>query len=119
MTRLLTENTGWKFAAVVISAGLWYSFVGETELATSVPVAVQFRNVDPNLEVTSEPLDRIFVRLRGPATRLNASSLAHLIILFDLDDIDKPGERTFSLGAGNLQIPAGVHVGRVVPSRFV
>ena len=118
MTRLLTENAGWKFSALLISAGLWYGFVGETELATSVPVAVQFRNVDPDLEVTAEQLDRVFVRLRGPATRLNASSLSHLTVLFDLDDIDKPGEHTFNLGAGNLQLPAGVHVGRVVPSQI-
>jgi len=117
VTRLLTENAGWKILALLISAGLWYGFVGETELATSVPVVVQFRNAPPDLEVTAEELHHVFVRLRGPATRLNASSLTQVIVLFDLDDIDKPGEHTFNLGPGNMQLPAGVEVSRVVPSQ--
>lgn len=117
MTKLLTENAGWKVAAIAISASLWYGFVGETELATSVPVAVQFRNVPADLEVTAEQIDRLFLRLRGPATRLNASNLTQVIVLFDLAGIEKPGEHTFNLGPGNLRLPAGVHVGRVVPSQ--
>ena len=49
--------------------------VGETELAASVPVAIQFQNVPSDLEVMAEPLDRVFLRLRGPATRLNIREL--------------------------------------------
>lgn len=118
MTRLLTENAVWKLSALVISAGLWYAFVGETELAASVPVAIQFKNVPSDLEVTAEPIDRVFLRLRGPATRLNAGNLTQVTVRLDLADIHKEGERTFSLGPGNLQLPAGVHVGQVVPSQI-
>src|SRR3954447_19157464 len=114
---LLTENLGWKAFALMISGGLWYGFVGETELATSVPVAVQFKNVPADLEVSSEPLDRVFLRLRGPATRINPGTLTQVIVRFDLDQVDTPGEHTFSLGSGNIQLPAGVHVGQVIPSQ--
>jgi len=117
VTRLLTENAGWKLTALLISSGLWYAFVGETELAASIPVALQFRNVPPDLEVTTERLDRVFLRLRGPATRLNAGDLTQVTVVLDLDDIDKPGEHTFTIGERNLQLPAGVHVGRIVPSQ--
>ena len=44
MTRFLMENAAWKLCAFIISAALWYAFVGETEVAASVPVAVQFKN---------------------------------------------------------------------------
>jgi len=118
VTRLLTENAGWKLSALLISAGLWYAYVGETELAASVPVAVQFQNVPSDLEVTPETLDRVFLRLRGPATRLNIGNLTQVTVRLDLADIHKAGERTFSLGPGNLRLPPGVHVGQVVPSQI-
>ena len=117
MTPLLTENLVWKIAAVIIAASLWYGFVGETELATSVPVAVQFRNVPANLEITSDQIDRAFLRLRGPATRLTPGSLSELRVRFDLAQIHNPGEHTFTLNPENLQLPAGVSLVRVVPSQ--
>jgi YbbR domain-containing protein len=117
VTRLLTENLAWKLAALVIASGLWYSFVGETELAASVPVTVQFKNVPSDLDVTSDQIDRIYLRLRGPATRLRAGSLTNLVVVFDLSQIHTEGEHTFTLDSTNLQLPPGVHVGRVVPSQ--
>ena len=60
--------------------------------------------------MTSEQLDRVFLRLRGPATRLNIGNLTQVTVRLDLADIHKQGEQTFSLGPGNLQLPAGVHV---------
>jgi hypothetical protein len=118
VTPLLTENLGWKIAAVVIAAGLWYGFVGETELATSAPVSIQFKNVPPDFEIASDQIDRVFLRLRGPATRLTPGSLGQILVIFDLSEIDSAGEHTFTLGPENLRLPAGVHVARVVPSQL-
>jgi YbbR domain-containing protein len=118
VTRLLTENPGWKLLALGISAFLWYAFVGETELSASLPAAVQFKNVPPDLEVSSEVFDRVFLRLKGPATRLNAGSLRDITVVLDLGQVHSTGERTYTLSADNLQLPAGVQVSRIVPSQL-
>jgi hypothetical protein len=118
VTRLLTENLIWKLGAILIACGLWYSFVGETELATSVPIVIQYKNVPPDLDITSDQIDRIFLRLRGPATRLSTGSLTTAVAILDLAQIHDEGEHTFTLDENNLQLPAGVHVGRVVPSQI-
>jgi YbbR domain-containing protein len=118
VTRLLTENPGWKILALGISALLWYTFVGETELSASLPAAVQFRNVPPDLEVSSDIFDRVFLRLKGPATRLNAGSLREITVVLDLGQVHGPGERSYTLSAENLQLPAGVEVSRIVPSQL-
>jgi YbbR domain-containing protein len=115
--RLLTDNLSWKLLSLVIAIGLWLLFVGETELATSLPVAVQYKNVPHELEVVTEQLDRVFLRVRGPATRLNASTLRDVRVVFDLATVHGAGERTFTLGSDNLQLPVGVDVIRVVPSQ--
>jgi YbbR domain-containing protein len=115
--RLLTENLSWKLLSLGIAIGLWVLFVGETEIATSLPVAVQYKNVPHELEVVTEQLDRVFLRVRGPATRLNASTLRDVRVVFDLAAVHGAGERTFTLGSDNLQLPVGVDVIRVVPSQ--
>lgn len=116
--RLLTENPGWKLAALGISAFLWYAFVGETELAASLPAAVQFKNVPQDLEMSSDTFDRLFLRLKGPATRLNAASLRDVTVQLDLSQVHGPGERTYTLTGDNLRLPAGVEVLRIVPSQM-
>jgi hypothetical protein len=118
VTRQWIENPGWKLLALGISAFLWYAFVGETELAASLPAAVQFKNVPQDLEVSSDIFDRIFLRLKGPATRLNAGSLRDITVVLDLSQVHGPGERTYTLTADNLQLPAGVEVSRIVPSQL-
>ena len=117
MKRLLTDNLAWKLLSLGIAIGLWLLFVGETEIATSLPVAVQYKNVPHELEVVTEQLDRVFLRVRGPATRLNASTLRDVRVVFDLATVHGAGDRTFTLGTDNLQLPAGVDVIRVVPSQ--
>jgi YbbR domain-containing protein len=101
-----------------IAAFLWYAFVGETELAASLPATVQFKNVPQDLEVTPDIFDRIFLRLKGPATRLNAGSLRDITVVLDLGQVHGPGERTYTLTADNLQLPVGVDVSRIVPSQL-
>jgi hypothetical protein len=116
--RLLTENIGWKLLALGISAFFWYAFVGETELAASLPAAVQFENVPPDMEVSAETFDRVFLRLKGPATRLHSGSLREITVVLDVSQVHNPGERTFTLSARNLRLPAGVEVSRIVPSQL-
>ena len=117
MKRLITDNLLWKLLSLVIAIGLWLLFVGETEIATSLPVAVQYKNVPHELEVVTEQLDRVFLRVRGPATRLNSSTLRDIRVVFDLATVHGAGDRTFTLGEDNLQLPVGVDVLRVVPSQ--
>jgi YbbR-like protein len=115
--RTLTENLGWKLLSILIAAALWYGFVGQEEVATSVPVAMQFQNIPADLEVMSEPVDRLFLRLRGPAARLQSAALSQVSLRFDLAQIQSPGEQTFTLGPQNLGLPAGVEPTRIVPSQ--
>jgi YbbR domain-containing protein len=115
--RLVTDHLAWKILSLVIAIALWFVFVGETEIATSLPVAVQYKNVPHELEVVTEQLDRVFIRVRGPATRLNSSTLRDVRVVFDLASVHGAGERTFTLGEDNLQLPTGVEVLRVVPSQ--
>jgi hypothetical protein len=118
MMRILTENLGWKLFALALSTALWFTLVGESEMAASIPAPVQFRNVPKDLEISTDTIDRFYLKVRGPANRLKPASLATSSIILDLAGIAGPGEQTFTLDESNINVPPGVVVTRVVPSQI-
>jgi diadenylate cyclase len=115
--RMLTENLGWKLFSVAVATSFWWAVSGQTEVATAVPAAVRYRNVPSDLELSGDHIERLFLKVRGPATRLAASSLAQTTLVLDLGNALKPGEQTFTITQENLTLPPGVSLVRVVPSQ--
>jgi YbbR domain-containing protein len=116
--RTLTDNLAWKVLSLALAIGFWLTLSGNSEVATSVPASVQYRNLPLDLELTTDPIDRLFLKVRGPAARLTTSSLSRTALVIDLENSAKPGEQTFTIGEGNLSLPAGVTLVRVVPSQL-
>ncbi len=116
--RWVTYNFGWKMMAVVISFGLWLWLVGQFDVGATVPATVQFRNLPHDLEVTSEATEKFYVKVRGPAGRLNQESLAGTQIILDFASVQHAGEQTFALTQGNVILPPGVTLDGVVPSQI-
>jgi hypothetical protein len=117
MMPTLTENLGWKLFALLVSTAFWWGLSGQTEVATSVPAAVRYRSVPPDLELNTEHIDRLFLKVRGPATRLTSASLSQAMLVLDLGNVVQPGEQTFTITARNLLLPPGVTLLRVEPSQ--
>jgi YbbR domain-containing protein len=118
MIRFLTENLGWKVLSLFLSCGLWAAYMTEAEIATSIAVPLQYRNLPRDLDISTDVADRIYLKVRGPATRLTTASLAQSAIVLDLSAVTRPGEQTFSINAANVSLPAGVELVRVVPSQI-
>lgn len=117
MIQLLTRNLGWKLLSVAIAVLLWIALAREPEVATSLSVPVDFKNMNDNLDITGSLPDRVRLELRGPSGRLTRDSLAAVAVVLDLSDA-KPGERTYSVRARNLNLPVGVTFYRAVPSQL-
>jgi YbbR domain-containing protein len=108
---------GWKVVSVLVAAGLWYALIGEIETASSIPVLVQYRNVPADLEIVSDPPDRMFMRLRGPASRLQPEDLRSVALSLDLRNANTPGDQTITITERELGLPPGVSLLRVAPSQ--
>lgn len=115
--RMLTDHLAWKLVSLAIAALLWYFVAGQTEFATSIPAAVQYRNVPPELELNVEPVERLFLKLRGPATSLTPTALNQTALVLDLRSVNSPGEQTFPVDRTSLALPPGVTLVRAVPSQ--
>jgi YbbR domain-containing protein len=117
MMQLLTRNLGWKLASLLIAFALWIAIAREPELATSLSIPIEFKNIPDDLDIGSNVPDRIHVEVRGPSGRLSRDNLSDLAVVLDLSGAHV-GERTYTIHASNTNLPSGVAFYRAVPSQI-
>jgi len=116
--RVWTRNWPWKLASLAIAILAWMTFSGARELSMSVSVPLQYRNLPPDLDISSDMVEQVHLSLRGSANRLSRINPASMPIVIDLRGISSAGEHTFTVNEENLRLPAGVTVERVIPSQI-
>lgn len=117
MIQLFTRNLGWKLLSLLIAVALWLAVAREPEVATSLSVPVEFKNMRDDLDTTGSLPDQVRLELRGPSGRLTRDNLSTVAVVLDLSDA-RPGDRTYSIRGRNLNLPAGVTFYQAVPSQL-
>ncbi len=117
MIQLLTRNLGWKLLSLVIAVVLWIAVSREPEVATSLSVPVDFKNMRDDLDIEGNLPDRVRLEVRGPSGRVTRDNLSAVAVVLDLSDASA-GERTYSIRGRNLNLPSGVAFYRAVPSQL-
>lgn len=117
MKQLLTRNLGWKLLALLIAFSLWFVVAREPELATSLSVPLELKNVPEDLDIGSNVPDHVHLEVRGPSGRLSRDSLADVALILDLSDA-RAGERTYTIRPAEFNLPSGVTFYRAVPSQI-
>jgi YbbR domain-containing protein len=114
--RHVVHNLGLKLLSLILAVALWLAIASSPPSEIALNVAVIFRNMPSNLEISSENIPTVQVRVRGPeavVTRLRAADIRAAI---DLADV-KPGEHTFDL-THQIGVPDRLTVSEVVPSEI-
>jgi YbbR domain-containing protein len=117
MRQLLTQNLGWKLLSLLLAVALWMAIAREPEVATSLSVPVEFKNMRDDLDISGNLPDRVFLEVRGPSGRLTRDNLSAVAAVLDLSDA-QAGQRTYNIRGRNLNLPAGVVFYRAVPSQL-
>ncbi len=118
MGATIKKNLLWYALALGIAVVLWVLVEGQPEMVTSQPALIFFKNLPRDLEVGSDVPDRVYVDLRGSARKLTEVRVANTAVMLDLASVRSPGERTFTIGPGSLNLPPGVVFLRAVPSQL-
>jgi YbbR domain-containing protein len=111
----LKRNKLLKLLSVLLAIALWFAVSGEERIETTINMALQMVNLQPNLMVTSEFPPAIQVRVVGPRSIVNSLSQTRLSETLDLNNY-KSGRHTFYLGPNSFAFPRGVQVIRVQPN---
>ena len=117
MKNLLLRNLPWKLLSLAIAAALWLAVAREPELATSLSVPVDFKNMPEDLDFNSAVPDRVHLEVRGPSGRLSHDNLADVAVVLDLSEA-RPGERTYTIRDTSVNVPSGVSFYRAIPSQL-
>jgi YbbR domain-containing protein len=115
--RNVFHNLGLKLISLALAVGVWLAVARDPVAEVAVDVAIEFRDIPQNLEISSENIPKAQIRLRGPERVIRRLQPADVYAEIELNGL-KPGERTFDLTAQQIHEPSELEVVQVVPSQF-
>ena len=118
MRRVLRRHWPLKLAALLIALGLWglVATGGRTQIQRSVPV--EYAALGPDLVLLREGPERLDVQLevdRWAGRGISDETVRARVNLAGLGE----GDRVINLTPAEIQVPAGVRVLRVTPTRLL
>jgi YbbR domain-containing protein len=113
---LVTRNAGWKLLSLAIAVVVWGVVANEPELSTFTTAGIEYKNLPEDLEISSDPVTTVKLELRGPSGQLRGvSDGTSPEVILDMSGV-RSGERTFTIGDGNVRLVRGVQLVRAIPS---
>ncbi|SRR5581483_581071 len=117
LRRHVFHNLGLKIISLLIATGLWLAVSSEPPSEAAVNVAIVFRNMPDNLEISSETVPSAQIRVRGPERTVRRLQPSDVRAEIDLTGM-KPGERTFELTTNQISLPYSLSAVQIVPSQI-
>jgi len=118
--RLVGRNFGWKALSLAIAIAIWAMVASEPEMNTFALAQLEFKNLPDGLDLASEPVGTVQLELRGPSGTLRElggnGGAARPSVALDMTGVG-PGQRTFSINAGDVRLARGLHLVRAIPSQ--
>jgi YbbR domain-containing protein len=112
--RHVFHNLALKITSLALAGALWLAVSSSppSEVALNVPII--FRNVPSDLEISSENIPSVQIRVRGPERIVRRVEVSDVRAEVDVTGI-RPGERSFDLTKA-ISVPDRLEVAQVVPS---
>ncbi|MGE0393399.1 MAG: CdaR family protein [Vicinamibacterales bacterium] len=115
MARARGGNLWRQVVAVLVAAGLWFLFGGQTVVERAIRVPLEFTNLPSGIEMTGEVPSVVDLRVRGSEAVLARIAPGELVAVLNLAGAG-PGQRLFHVTGDDVRAPAGVTVVQVTPS---
>jgi YbbR domain-containing protein len=112
--RHVFHNLGLKLTSLLLAAGLWLAISSSPQSEVALNVAIIFRNMPADLEISSENIPGVQIRVRGPERIVSRLQPADVRAEIDLSGM-KAGEHTFDLTKA-IGVPDRLELAQVVPS---
>ena len=113
----LLHNYGLKLLSLAFAVVLWLAVARDPQAVIAVEVPIEFNNIPQNLEISSESIPRIQIRLRGPEHTIRRLQPSDVYAELELNG-QKAGDHTFDITSRQIHQPLGLEVVQVVPSQI-
>lgn len=115
---LFIEDWNLKLLALAITLGLWYAVTGQRTPSTKRLPNVQLQfHLPENMEISSEPRDKVEVVLTGNKRELERIKRSDLVAYVDISQY-APGDRVVQLTRDSvtMDLPEGVRIDDIEPN---
>jgi YbbR domain-containing protein len=112
--RHVFHNLALKVTSLALAAALWLAVSSSPPSEVALDVPVIFRNVPPNLDISSEHIPLVQIRVRGPERIVRRLTPSDVHAEVDVTGM-RAGECSFDLTKA-ITIPDKLEVAQVVPS---
>ena len=112
--RHVLHNLTLKLTSVLLATGLWLAVASSPSAEVALNVAIIFRNMPPDLEISSDGVPSVQIRVRGPERIVRHLQASDVHADVDLKGM-QPGEHSFDLTKA-IGVPDKLEVAQVVPS---
>ena len=113
---LLLRNLQLKAVSLTLAVLLWIALNSEPKSEVGIKVPLEFRNSPKGVEVLGET-NSVDIRLSASSSVVKRIDASDVTASIDLSGWT-PGERTYTLGGGNLTVPVGVAVTKITPNKI-
>jgi YbbR-like protein len=113
----ILPNWWLKLAALAISCVLWATYTDEPISEVGFALPLEFVNIPPTLEISSDVPPTIHVRVRGRSALVRRLTTSDLSVRVDLRNA-AAGNLEVHLDPQMVEVPFGTTVARISPSDF-
>jgi YbbR domain-containing protein len=117
LRKYVFHNFGLKLLSLAVAVLLWMAVTRDPVAEIAINVPVEFHNAPEHLEISSETIPQVQVRVRGPVREVRDLSPAEVHAVIDMANV-QPGERTYDLSSKHIHVPDGVQVVQTVPAQI-
>ena len=110
-------NFALKVLSLAVAVLLWMAVTRDPVAEVALNVPIEFHNAPEHLEISSETIPQVQVRVRGPVRSVRDISASEVHAVIDLASV-QPGERTYDLSPTLIHVPDGVQVVQAVPAQI-
>lgn len=117
LRKYVFHNLGLKLLSLAVAVLLWMAVTRDPVAEVALNVPIEFHNAPEHLEISSETIQQVQVRVRGPVRQVRELSPAEVHAVIDLANV-QAGERTYDLSPKLIHVPDGVQVVQAVPAQL-
>jgi YbbR domain-containing protein len=117
LRKYVFHNFSLKLLSLGVAVLLWMAVTRDPVAEVALNVPIEFHNAPEHLEISSETIPQVQVRVRGPVRAVRDLSASEVHAVIDLANV-QPGERTYDLSPAHIRVPDGVQVVQAVPAQI-
>ena len=117
LRKYVFHTLGLKLLSLAAAVLLWMAVTRDPVVEIPISVPVEFHNAPEQLEISSETIPQVLVRVRGPVREVRLLTPAEVHAVIDLANV-QPGERTYNLAPKRIRVPGGLQVVQAVPGQI-